>query len=771
MIRLLILISLLFCQNLLAVQYVVWGGAIETNGWNLRLTNATAPNLDATTAANTNLQFFNGFLTNNTPSITNGLIITWDDMGYSNSTPVIIKNVTAYGTKLVRIPYPMQNTNDVQPSNVTNSVIRIALSKSISSFASNITITLATGAIASTNGTAFTNVMGTNITIVNESLQKYTKVGGNWSPGTPMFATVSNTMRLRAVGFHAAASQGKPVELCRFISTGLTSGVKVTNDVYNMTVDHEFNLRSPAPVTLDPAEFIADVDLSGMTALETIRSDIQIFPKIGNSFLDTTTDTFPVGFPRECAINNVYDPNNAHSRVVFVVDSVNGNDSNGRCRTNVAPTSISSGEYFLTIGAALNNGAGSNNTFYGHNDTSGIIGYCLSCTNYPGVNITATTVPKVAPIIRPYPGNTNVTLTHVIAGSSASMKRIKFENISTAWASATVPFSSYGFLWFDQATSIVSISTAPIGTTTNVIFTHSKIGSFAQGLKAAAAGNTAFNLRGCWLSGFIQTAVPKTHMGNYHGNTNDGAGYSISVDANGDLSPDGNVIVYNNFFDGKHHAGNVILIESNITDVCSIVQNVFINCMGGQPGAAICSATGNNNTYTNLLFWNNLVEGGRIADFASDSGSAVIPHVQFSINGNIWAYPGQKSDTDGTPNAARWYGAAEILHMVGGRGNFYIRNHVDSSTTSFRPFFAGMYTYEPGYTNIVNFVAFVDRQAATVPTFPLGGGNYRELTQSPTFVNVYPEWVIPYDIEGKPRSIIDQPGPYTAGNARKCSLY
>lgn len=765
------LASILFLLSLItvqAVEYPFLGAGVTTNGWVIMLTNATAPNLDATTAANTNLQFFNGFLTNNTPSSTNGLIVTWTDMGYSGST-AIEQYSFAYGTKLLREVYPMQNTNLVRQSEVTNAVSHIALSRNIPASASNIVAWIRAGAIASTNGSAFTNCMATNIAVALNSVQLYTRIGGNWSPGVPMFSRVTNTMRLRAVGFHSSANNRRPVELIRFITTGLTSGVKVTNDVQVWSIDHAFNRRATFPKQINPAEAIADVDLSGMTALENVVSDLQMFAARGSIILDTTTDTFPIGHPRECKLLNKYDPNSAHSRVVFVVDNVNGSDVNGRSRTNVAPTDIATGEYFLTAGAAFINAAASNNTFYGHNDTSGVIGYNKSgTTNYPGSNLSgaAITIPVVAPIMRPYPGDT-VKLTHVIAASSASMKRIKFEGINTEWAAATVPFTSYGYLGFDQCSSLVSTSTAPIQTTTNVIITHSTIGWFAQGLKAVAPQNTAFSVRGCWLNGFNQNISFRTFIGNFHGTTNEGASYAVNAGFSGDLSPDGNRISYNNFYSGQNaQAGSTILgVISNVNDSLFIVQDVYEKCRGGEPVASIASTTAAGVAYTNVGLWACLLEGGRIADYASDSGSLNIPHIQFSAIGTIWSYPGQKDDDD-TPFDANRIGAWEPDHMVNGRGNFYIRNNVSSATTSFRPRFSGLNTYESGVTNVDNFMRFTDRKAGIATTATEGNSNFRLLSDSPAFKLRF-ENPLPFDIEGRPTSRFGPPGPYAAGDRRR----
>lgn len=764
------LLACLACAlRLCAVEYPTIGVGIETNGSVLRITNSTAPNLDATTTAVTNLAFFHGFTTNNTPSSSNGITVTWLEKGFDQNGAFTWDYLTAYGTIILRRPYPESTstttTNDIQLSEVTNAVTRVYLSRQLSSSASNIQVSIRQGAIASTNGAAYTNCMATNMAVASESTQVYGKLCGNWATGVPMFTRLSS-LRLRAVAFHKSGRNFMPVALIRFITTGLTSGVKVTNNVTRWSVDWAFNRRAQFNKDINPGEAIADVDLSGFTALEDIRSDLQIYAWTGDTVIDTTTDTFPIGHPREAAILNMYDPNNAHSTVIAVVDETSGSDSLGRCQTNTLPQDIPSTNYFLTIGGALNQSAASNLTFYGHSNTSGSIIYVKSgTTNYPGANITVTAIPTVAPIIRPYPGET-FTLTTVVG--SGSMKRVRFEDaVNTAWRSAQIPFNAYGYVSFERSTSIVSVSTGPYLNVTNSQFIHCTIGSFAASLAAGAGGSTtAHSLRGCWLKGINNGGVFRTWIGNYHGITNDGPAYSVSSGQSADSSPEGNRILYNNFFGGEHLVGAMMAVISNTQDRVCVIQNVFEKCLAGERSGTIAT-TGS--SYTNFFGLQNLFEGGRIADYASEQNETTyIPRVGFSIKNTIWAYPGQKMDTDGaSPNGIRFYSSSECSHMVDGEGNFYIRNNVTTTTTAFRPLFSGMYTYDPGYTNVDNFVQFVDRQAATSGTSTAGDGKYWFLNQSPAFRNIKTAKILPFDISGKPRSADDPPGPYVVGNPKR----
>ena len=732
------------------------GLEVETNGWILRAT------IDGIGITNGN--FYGGFATNNTLTGTNKLTLTVTGPGFDSTGTSQQVSRVVYGTKILRAVYPMQNTNDIvlEGSNVK---VKIILSQWIHA-GETITASSREGWFAVTNsgGAITTNANAfTSATVTNSSTQTYQPPIINWTaPG--LSRETGSVIRLRAVGFHGLAiadfETNQPLAAMVFIIRQET-GEALTNIQSGMVVDRSI------PDFLRFGEYIADFDPADLTDGTRFRQDIIGYPRYGTNIFNTCLDRFPPNSPRPSGWTNFVDTARTYSRVINVVDGAAGSDANGRSATNTTPDTIDSSLYFLTVAGALNNAAASNNTFYGHNDAGGAIIYIRSATtNFLGGTLTATTVPDVPPILTPYPGD-SVTLT-ARGSSGTNLRRIILDGISTAWISGQVPMSVWGFVWFRNCPSFTSVSTGPMANVTNAWVTHSQIGSFAQGLRGSSSA-TSFSLRGNSMNGYSQASTFRTWVGNWHGDTNQGPAYTILAGAASDSSDDEFKILYNNAFLGHHSTANFLGLDSNSKEGIAVVQNVFEKCLGGQPGAAIWSEATAGMTYTNLIFWHNLIEGGRIADFLSDSGSIDIPRIGVSAAGNIWSYPGQKSEVD-TPASSNRLGSWTGINMVGGRGNFYIRNSVTGSVLDFRPEFAGLDTYEPGYTNVNNFVLFVDRQAGYGAVGTLGGGNYRLQNASPA-LGVKGGWTLPFDIDGFARSANDPPGPTASGNAKKGAFF
>ena len=730
------------------------GLEVETSGWILK---ATVEGIGIT-----NGNVYSGFATNNTLTGTNKLTLTVTGPGFDSTGTSQQVSRVVYGTKILRAVYPMQNTNDIQLQPVSDVVARIILSEWIyagetvtaSSLSGWFAVTNASGSIT-TNANAFTAAA-----VTNSSTQVYPAPIANWTyPGLQQLT--NSTIRLRAVGFHTLnKGERQPLAAMKFILQD-ESGNEVTNVQSRMVVDRSL------PDYLRFGEYVADFNASDFTDGDLVRQDFIAYPKYGTNIFNTALDRFAPNSPRPSGWTNLLDPNRTYSRVIAVVDGGSGNDTNGRSATNTTPDQINSAQYFLTVAGALNNAAASNNTFYGHNDAGGVIVYVRSATtNFLGGTLTATTVPDAPPILTPYPGD---SVTFTARGSSGTnLRRIIVDGISCNWISGQVPMSVWGLVVWKNAPSFASVSTGPMANVTNAWVLHSNIGSFAQGLRGSSSA-TSFNLRGNSMNGYSQASTFRTWVGNWHGNTNQGPAYTILAGAASDSSDDEFKILYNNYFGGQLSTANFLGLDSNSKESVAVVQNVFEKCLGGQPAAGVWSETTASLVYTNLIFWNNLVEGGRIADLLSDSGSVNIPRINISLAGNIWAYPGQKSEVD-TPADANRVGSWTGLNMVGGRGNFYIRNNVTGSATDFRPEFAGLDTYDPNYTNVNNYVLFVDRQAGIATSGTLGGGNYRLQTASPAF-QVTGGWVLPFDIDGYARSAIDPPGPHVSGNARKGAFF
>lgn len=718
----------------------------------------------------TNITSVSGYLQTNVikkPGPNTPRLTVWspghDDTGASNWT-----SRTVYITDSVRSNYPNQAIEwyGATAGFVTN---RVSLKENVYIEDGQITITAPAGVY--TQGSV-SNSAVSGQSVFNNALISWSNapVIGNWTwPG--LNVEQGQTIRLRAVGFHPSAQLGRPIRAAKFISRGVVSGFAVTNLVTTWAVDHALNMSAPfwnrytVDKNVNPGEMICDVPTNGFTALEEIRHDVIMYPWYGVPASCANTITGPSGIiAKLTSITNLYDPNNQYSTTIAVVDPAATGGGSAQASTNSDPTLINSANYCLTIAEATTRVAATNNTYFSHNDVGGAIIYVRAgITNFAGGTVTATTKSKAWVTIKPYPGD-SVTLTWD-TGSDDVNDRVKFDGISMAWEASRVPFSGMDILWIDRAPSMTSISTAPYQTIPVVWVTRSTVGSFAQGLRPSGVQNTSFMLRGNDLTNFQQTVLTRLVMGNVKPTTN-GGGYLITTDVSGQTAPPGEEIIYNNYFGGHLGTGNLFQQGQifNTTNGAFIGNNVFEKCTQAQPVAAIGSSA--TLAVTNVMVWHNTFEGGRIADlFSSGTETIFNPRWLGSMYGNVWAYPGQKSDINSPEDADRM-GEWPTLWMVQSAGNFYIRSYVANTLTSFRPEFAGLYTYEAGITNVINYPRWLDRQAATQVTTTPGNGDYRNFSDSPMIYCNFPT-VLPFTIQGVPRGDIDPPGPYSSASPRK----
>lgn len=756
--RLLIAFLLLFTVRLSAVEYVHFKYAVETNGCILRGTNATAPNLDATTAANTNLAFFNGFATNNTLTATNGITLIGTEMGFDTNATGVQRQWTNYGTKFVRRPYPLQTTNDIHPDAVTNSVPRIWTSTWFSRYASNITASIRNGAWASTNGAAFTNCMATNMTVINESIMEYPKVIANWSwPGWNR--ETNSTMRLRVVGFHGfSVGFGQPLACVKFIVRD-QSGNNYTNIATKMTVDwplfnsifeYVFGLAFPF------GEYISDIPLAGFVNLDQLRCDFLAYPWVGdtNAVFDTTRNIYTGITALPTSITNLCDRLMTYTDIIAVVDP--GLGGAGARATNGSPTGVHSNLWFTTIGKALEQVCASNNVIWNHNDAGGATIHLTS-------NVVATLgasltygIPwqsKAWCVIKPYPGHA-VNLTTQTSGQRMS-NVVQFVNITFGGSAAFFSDENLG-PWFNACT----LTNTSVGIAQNcpVLWaTGCRIPKLTQGLRANSIQNTSWNVRQCNLEEFATTIGIRTTIGNWHPNLR-GSTYRVMSDySSGQTAPLEYGICYNNGFFGMAEAQTMFTVGENlgITNGIAIVQNIFEGCTNTLGTFNQGKNTAND---TNHIDWHNLRLGVRTAgSWYTDSGSVRYDKEYIFLMAGINDNSGFKADDYiSSPNGAR-IGGWRLMNQVGCSGTLFVEcnNAGSDAAGSFNPEFNGLNSYHPigSGTNEVAFPRFIDRRSWGEPVTPArGGGNYRLQSISPAIRLPLPGDPVPFDLIGRPRT-------------------
>lgn len=750
------------------------GLEIDSSGWVCRVTLGG----DTTTSFGTNVGFFNGFGTNNTPSITNKLVFTVTSSGYTAAGIATTYTRTVYGTSLLRLAYPLQNTNDVQfqDSGGTNVVAKVTLSEPIYSI-DTVTATSLGGYLRNTNTPADAAAFS-GATVTNSSTQLWYKPIANWTyPGR--WRETNSVITVRTIGFHTSASirqTGRPLACMQHIITDVISGNKFTNTVSEMTVERGFTKG------LYFGEYISTFPLSNFTNLAPIRIDFIAYPWFGTNPLSTLDNTYLgiTGVPT--SITNLVDRSRVESlpsySETFAVVDTGGSDVNGRATNNTGgPTTLSSTLYFASIAKAANQIQATNNGIYAHSDVGGGIIYVKNgITAWLGASSTYGTQGWAHITIMPYPGDT-VNITNQVNNNDISdLIRCYSLNFNGQIGGANgALFNGTDTLLFERCT-FNSVNTA--------MFTSGKLNWFlncdlnalgsssSQGFKPGSGSADQFMFRGCSFDGFNTQICPQLMVGCIHPNTN-GGDYIIRSEVSGQTGHTNKYgIWYNNFMGGfkDNSDGATIGAVSGAWEGFADVQNVYEFSTNNNNPNLCFHGTVNTVQYTNVIVWNNVMVGKRSGFFYNDSGSAASYKYFCQMLNNIMTISGFKTDTFGTPNAARignWF----VMRQVSSSGNVHLDIAMDQGSVSFPPEFKGMRTYHPlGGTNTYTWLqVYNDKSWDGSSTYNSGGGGTYSLKSSTPLqvMQLRSTWVLPYDILGAYRSALDYPGAYAAGVPNK----
>lgn len=790
--RLIIAILLLCVLRCSAAFTNVVGLEVETNGWVLRATIGG----DAAGSIGTNGNFFNGFGLNNTLS-SNTLTVTVTSMGYDDAGAGKQVQRTVYGTKNLRRPYPMQNTNDIIATEATgtNVVFRIALSDFIYSTDSNLTATAIGGWISGTNGNS-TNVSAiSGQTITNSSTLVHPKCIANWSrPGWNHETNI--TVTLGVVAFHRSAQNGRPVRLVKFSAADLTGHV-VTTNVLVPEIDKAYGDAVPI------VEYIGRLDCSSLSNNTPIRCDFMAIPWVGNTnaVVDTADAVNTAPSPYYAGITNTFDTNFAQKVTIAVVDSVNGNDTNGKATNTTAGVVGSPAEAlpFLTLGRAITAIAGTNNILYGRNDYGrGIIYLTNGFHSYCGSSATPGNVANAWVTITHHPAATraDVNLQRLLTGSTTGGTRLKFYDltISATNGLADTAASVRAEYWFDRCvvaqtnagTSAPLIQASGASSQAIVDFTRCIISNAPTHFKPFGSQVVGFSLlRGNDFTRWTNQITFHNFIGNLHELTNYihvANAFLSSTGGAGDFSKTNWIFAFNRWYGWMSaNAVNPIFISYNQgTEVNywggAIVQNV-VEAWNGTNGNATLQIAADSATgaaVNNILVWHNTIVGQRANLCYNDTGTVSYQRDNWSIQGNAFDDDNVKSDTFGTPNAAR-IGNWQCLYGVGHAGNRRGEIVGDGGTvgaSSLINEFIGLSSvWQTSLTNTLYRYTASGAWNGNAGGFGAGGGNYRLLNDSPFFRNSIQNWILPYDLEGVPRGRIDPPGAYSSGNTRKTVFF
>lgn len=752
-----ICLLLFFCRPAQADPDLT-GFEIETNGWVCKVW---------VSELSSNSMFFNGMLTNNVTSHTNGLRLTLVSMGFDGEGNATTVGRTIYGTKLLRLVTPSNTTNDIQTNAGVGSVFRVALSDWVYDLDSNITARVWFQAFQDTNSGVFC-LGGSGFTVTNSSIIPYPKVIANWTwPGWNR--ETNSSIRLRAVGFHTSARQGRPLVAMKFIGTD-ESGDAVTNVQSEMVIDRTL------PDIFPTGEYVGDIAQAAFTQGDRIRCDFIAYPWMGdaNSVMDTTLNTYVA--PRPTSITNLCDKTNGWSQWIAVIGSAGAAPR----VTNVHPSLVNSAHYFGSWAAGNDQLAASNWLSHGHATSGGSYLYAQNgIVNFSGATVGSNLVPRCWTTLRPFPGHA-VSLTND-TGTDDLNDRVKIDGsfeggtIRLAFPGTTIPFSSCQKLWLNQCT-IDSPGLGPFQAN-EMWATHCNITNLVQGLRASSIlNNEWFNVRGCNLDGFNHTLLVQMTIGNKHPNTN-GPDYRVVFDLVGQGTGHDFQICYNNFFGGMTVGGGSEGLDAGtrafvVSNGFALVQNVIERTGAAASPAAQIASIGSLAS-TNILIWHNLILGERIADMGSSgSETALVWRDQWSSKNNVFDLTGFKKDYD-TPTDADRIGNWTVMNQVNGKGNIFVECRVNVAAGTFAPEFNGLDGIRPfgQGTNTINYPRFTDRKAYDGGgAVTAGGGNYRLLSDAPGW-GLVSDWLIRFDMEGLHRGRIDSPGAYASGNARKGAFF
>ena len=740
-------LSLLF----LLVALRCWGAAgdilgaeIQTNGWVLKVW---------VSEIDTNGAFSFGFGTNGSGTSTvvlTGTCAGFDDVGASNRM-----NLTVYGTKQLRKPYPYNTNNDVVASG-SDSVIQIALSDYITpdwagtiSFAANF----------------YSNSASATFTPTNSSQTAWPSPVANWSwPGRQLIS--GSTMTLRTVAFGHHPQQGRPVRVVKFIAQD-TSGNATTNYVTIPTID------STAGDAVPIVEYIASMNISSFTQSNLVRCDFIAYPWAGTNFL-STLDGVNANPPEYAPITNVCNRLLTYGEgVVAVVDSASGSDSTGAVVTNF--NYLSPPAAFLSIAGAANAINNTNKVWFSRTNVGGATIYCRASTNnynWTGGTVSAGNAAPCWVTVATYPGDARAWITN-FNGTKDITDCVALSNMTISVSPAAGCFDNINDLWFDNCTldcpANIMIYRIPRFYVTRCAVDR-QVGQIFHPLSTTTLCPVL--IRGNTFKTNTDPIYCYTMLGNKRAITNSFVGGMVLMEGYAG-NPSSQPIFAFNQWDGLFGTarGVQIGLSSNIVR-CAVVQNTFEWWSSSGQACLWIAADSSINEVDNVLVWNNTITGDRVNEAYNSIGTNSHSRVWWRKLNNAFDDDNIKSDTFATQDSARtgnWsqlFGVASRGNML---GNLAAIGAADFTHTQDGGF-AGLATLETSTSLAANWPDYTDRKAYNGAASEAGFGTYRLNSTSPMLLPALAletVWALPYDIEGNARGMLDPPGAYASASPRK----
>lgn len=724
------------------------GLEVETNGWVLRATIS---------GLNTNGIFYSGLRTNGTPSLTNNLTLSVTGTGYNSALSQVSVGRTLYTTKHLRLPYPLEQTNDFQAQG-SDVVIRLALSEYVCA-GDTVTATARAGYYAVTNGSGTNAAAFTAQTVTNSSTQISPAPFGKWAL-VPMQQITNNTMRVKSSDWHWAARDGKPVAAVKYTAIDEHSN---TNSVTVTSMTWDAGLRA--------AVYMADMDISTFTNGSKIQVSRTVYPWIGTN-LFTTTNGAHITSPFY-NLTNLCDRTRQFGNSYAVVDPANGS-ANGVVvsHTNWNPNAVP--VPFLTIDAALVAGKLSNSIWFGHLDTAGVIVMLTNGSHlYTGASGSLGTNGRTHTIITRHPSAGKMeTIIGNQSGNAAAGYWVTIRGLNITNNSALNYWNNGGFVWWDDCliNATVNVSGAFQWGENPQFVTSCVISNNPQGWRGSGARSAPCPLFAGNDVGVPQQGDAYAVIGNNFQNQTT-IGWADTHSSSPDPDANGGIFYNNRTFRANPTSQTIGLGQTNRIGF-AFVNNTHEATNSSGIALAIYS-DGNTNPATQILLWNNVILGQRLNYNYNDSQVTGVQRYFFSLQGNFFDDYNIKSDTfNSSPapsgnrigNWASLYGVMQRNNVKAETPNIGASGFLNTTINGFE----GLFTWAS--VTDTNWPAFRNRLAYDGAGARLGTGDYRLRQTSPMW-GTEGLRLISHDFDATPRGLFDPPGAFATGNAKKGGFF
>lgn len=581
--------------------------------------------------------------------------------GYTNGVLGTI-NRTIYGTEVIRKPTPDQASLDETGGG--NLTVRVGLSDPVynddknggaGTSGTNPTVTISAGWCVNSGGGAQSSAAASALACTNNSTLDYPKTVAQWAwYHTPAFERVESDFSIGAVVF-----AGFGIDQVTLSATGDVSAAVVSGSTSTRTK----HLATASQLYYESYDLA--VPVAGFTQAENITLRYIAYPRVGDadSVLDTATRTAEDDVALGWAQIKVTCDKTLALRDYAIIDPVGGNDTTGAKSTVLATAEATP---YLTIGKALASGA---TLLYvktgGTPDILGSTPVSVAAKDY-------------AIEVRPYPGDT-VTLTRLGTWTTYKATRLLYHGFTISYASGNGWLdgnnAAAAILKFRNITfSTTATPTVGLGYQSRACFFLNCSGMGTDFYRDFGGARIRYSLAGCDASsGCILGPVYGAVACSFDGTT--------AADTNRfiERTNSANQPVQNNFIWAWNKLTNGIVsgqeffklgFNANLQGV-AIIGNLFeVKTITASQPAFWIGADSSATTLDSVIVAHNTVAGERTNFCYNDVGVAAVNRSNVFLRNNAFQAYNIKSDTFGTPNAARIGNWAQ-LYGVGYSDNRY----------------------------------------------------------------------------------------------------